>query len=200
MGYHFAIQKPFGDESYSEDISIEDVPEHLARKKAASISQASDEVVITSDTVVIFNNKILNKPIDRLEAIQMLKQLSGNTHTVITAVCLKDQYKTECFKERSEVTFKELTALEIETYVDQFKPFDKAGAYGAQDCLPKGVNPCSSEELKFLAELGKLDLVEKTFTNPSVGTGMFAIQKIEGSYFNVMGLPIHKVYQYLELF
>ena len=105
-----------------------------------------------------------------------------------------------CIKDRTEVTFNKLERREIEQYVDHFKPFDKAGAYGAQDCLPKGSQPCSPEELAFLAKLGKGDLVEKTFTDPSVGMGMQAIQKIKGSYFNVMGLPIHKVYEALEQF
>lgn len=200
LGYDFAIQSPYGDESFDPSMPSETVPEYLARKKANSIDQVSDEVVMTSDTVVILKNRILNKPADRSEAIQMLSQLSGHTHTVITAVCLKDNTKIQCIKDQTHVTFNRLEMNEIELYVDQFKPFDKAGAYGAQDCLPKGSKPCSEEELAFLAKLGKGDLAEKTFTDPSVGMGMNAIQKINGSYFNVMGLPIHKVYEALEQF
>lgn len=200
LGYHFAIQSPYGDEFFDPAMPSETVPEYLARKKANSIDQVSDEVVMTSDTVVILDNKILNKPSDRSEAIQMLTQLSGHTHTVITAVCLKDNHKIQCIKDLTEVTFKKLAMKEIELYVDQFKPFDKAGAYGAQDCLPKGSNPCSEEELAFLAKVGKSDLAERTFTDPSVGMGMNAIRQINGSYFNVMGLPIHKVYEALEQF
>lgn len=200
LGYDFAIQSPYGDESFDPTMPSETVPEYLARKKANSIDPVSDEVVMTSDTVVILDKKILNKPADRSEAMHMLTQLSGQTHTVITAVCLKDNYKIQCIKDQTEVTFKKLAKEEIERYVDHFKPFDKAGAYGAQDCLPKGSNPCSKEELAFLAKLGKSDLAEKTFTDPSVGMGMDAIQKIEGSYFNVMGLPIHRVYEALEQF
>ena len=200
LGYNFAIQNPYGDESYDLTMPSEDVPEYLARKKANSINQVSDEVLMTSDTVVILSDKILNKPADKAEAIEMLTQLAGQTHIVITAVCLKDSHKMLCIKDRTEVTFNKLERREIEQYVDHFKPFDKAGAYGAQDCLPKGSQPCSKEELAFLAKLGKGDLVEKTFTDPSVGMGMQAIQKIKGSYFNVMGLPIHKVYEPLEQF
>lgn len=200
LGYDFAIQKPYGDETFSPNLVSKDVPAYLALKKAKSIQQVSDEVVMTSDTVVILNNQILNKPEDKAGAIEMLNRLSGNTHTVITAVCLKDDRKIKTFEDLTLVTFKQLTQKEIELYVDQFKPFDKAGSYGAQDCLAKGKNPCSDEEMKFLIEIGKVDLAEKTFTDPSVGTGMLAIERIDGSYFNVMGLPIHKVYKELELF
>ncbi len=200
LGYNFAVQRPYGDESFDSEMPCEDVPKYLARKKAQSIDQVSDEVVLTSDTVVILNNQILNKPANRSEAMAMLHQLSNRTHIVITAVCVKDSSKMLCFQDRTEVTFRRLEKEEIELYVDQFKPFDKAGAYGAQDCLPRGSNPCSAEEVTFLEKLGKKDLIGKTFTDPSVGSGMHAIQKISGSYFNVMGLPIHKVYEALEHF
>jgi septum formation protein len=200
LGFEFAVQKPYGDESFDANMECENVAAYLAKKKANSINQVSDEVVMTSDTIVILNNHILNKPENRAEAIGMLQQLSGKTHTVITAVCLKDNTKIICFQDRTEVTFKKLKDQEIELYVDNFKPFDKAGAYGAQDCLPKGKNPCSKEEMDFLTKMGKTDLAEKTFTDPTVGTGMLAIQEINGSYFNVMGLPIHKVYEQLEQF
>jgi septum formation protein len=121
-----------------------------------------DEVVLTADTVVILQNKILNKPGDRIEACNMLTNLSGNTHNVMTGVCIISKEKEISFDDTTQVTFVSLTREEIEFYVDQYKPYDKAGAYGAQDWI-----------------------------------GMVAIEKIVGSYFNVMGLPIHKVYQYL---
>ena len=200
MGYHFSIQKPDSDESFPSDMAAEDVPVFLARKKAESIHINNDEVVLTSDTVVILEGRILNKPADRTEAIGMLSELSGKTHTVITAFCLRDVNKVACFQESSYVTFHTLAQDDIIRYVDQFEPYDKAGAYGAQDTLPKGINPCSKEELEFLKALGKSELAEKTFTNSTVGTGVIAIQKIEGSYFNVMGLPIHRVYRELEKF
>lgn len=165
-GFEFTIGKPDGDESFSDTMPVEKVPAFLASKKANSFKdKIADEVVIASDTVVILNNRILNKPADRNEAIQMLTDLSGQTHTVITAVCLLSKDKMDLFDDRTEVTFAKLSQGEIEYYVDNYKPFDKAGAYGAQDWL-----------------------------------GMVGIEKIEGSYFTVMGLPMHKVYQHLLKF
>ena len=162
----FTVDPPHIDESFPADMPIQNVPSYLAEKKArALLPKIKDEVVLASDTVVILGNQILNKPADRAEAIQMLSDLSGHTHTVITAVCLLSKEKTDCFEDRTEVTFKKLSQNEIEFYVDNYKPYDKAGAYGAQDFI-----------------------------------GMIAIEKIVGSYFTVMGLPIHKVYERLELF
>lgn len=166
IGLTFTIDPPHIDESFPADMPIERVPSYLAEKKAAAlIDKITDEVVLASDTVVILGDQILNKPADRAEAIQMLSDLSGKTHTVITAVCLKSKTKTDCFEDRTDVTFKKLTREEIEFYVDHYKPYDKAGAYGAQDWI-----------------------------------GMVAIEKIVGSYFTVMGLPIHKVYERLNVF
>ncbi len=165
-GFQFRIEKPDSDESFPDTMPVEKVPSFLASKKATTFKdKLKDEIVIASDTVVIINNKILNKPADRKEAIAMLTELSGNTHTVITAVCLLSKEKMDLFDDRTEVTFSKLSLEEIEYYVDNFKPFDKAGAYGAQDWL-----------------------------------GMIGIEKIDGSYFTVMGLPMHKVYQHLMRF
>ncbi|MFZ1805694.1 MAG: Maf family nucleotide pyrophosphatase [Cyclobacteriaceae bacterium] len=166
-GFVFTIEKPEGDESFSASMPVDEVPAFLAEKKAKSIEHKlkGDEVILTSDTVVILDGKIMNKPQDRADAIDMLSQLSGKTHTVITAVCLLSKSKKDCFDDRTKVTFKELSDDEITYYVDHYKPFDKAGAYGAQDWI-----------------------------------GMVAINKIEGSYFTVMGLPMHKVYNHLQQF
>lgn len=166
-GFEFTIEKPGEDESFSPSMPVTEVPKYLAEKKAKSIAHKlkGDEVIITSDTVVILDGQIMNKPIDRADAIAMLTQLSGKTHTVITAVCLLSQSKMDCFDDSTKVTFKELSKDEITYYVDHYKPFDKAGAYGAQDWI-----------------------------------GMVAINKIEGSYFTVMGLPMHKVYTHLQAF
>ena len=198
VGFSFTKKSPDADESFSADMPVVDVAAYLARKKADSISVEGNEVVITADTVVILDDLILNKPADRTEAINMLQTLSGQTHVVITSFCIKDINTTKCFSDRTEVTFNALEKSDVERYVDQFKPFDKAGAYGAQDCLPRGTNPCSDQEMEFLTRIGRTDLAEKTFTSPEVGTGMRAIKKISGSYFNVMGLPIHLVYEQLE--
>ncbi|HCM75046.1 MAG TPA: septum formation protein Maf [Cytophagales bacterium] len=166
-GYAFTLAKPEGDESFPSSIPVEVVPQYLAEKKAKSIEYQlkGDEVILTSDTVVILNGQILNKPTDREHAMAMLSELSGKTHTVITAVCLLDKQTMDCFDDRTRVTFKQLTPEEIAYYVDNYQPYDKAGAYGAQDWI-----------------------------------GMVAIEKIEGSYFTVMGLPMHKVYTHLQNF
>ncbi|MBS1487024.1 MAG: septum formation protein Maf [Bacteroidetes bacterium] len=166
IGLEFTIDPPHIDESFPESMLPANVPSYLAEKKArALLPQINDEIVLASDTVVVLQNKILNKPQDRSEAISMLRALSGNTHTVITAVCLLNKTKCDCFDDRTEVTFKKLSEKEIEYYVDHYQPYDKAGAYGAQDFI-----------------------------------GMIAIEKIVGSYFTVMGLPVHKVYERLHQF
>lgn len=166
IGLEFTVDPPHIDESFPSDMPVEEVPSYLAKKKAMELlPKITDEIVIASDTVVILMNTILNKPADRNEAIEMLKFLSGKTHTVITAVCLLSKKKIDSFEDRTEVTFKRLSQEEIEFYVDNYKPFDKAGAYGAQDWI-----------------------------------GMVAVEKISGSYFTVMGLPVHRIYEHLKLF
>jgi septum formation protein len=201
IGFHFSIEKPEVDEDFPASMPVEQVAKYLALKKAEffRLKINHEEVVMTADTVVIINGKILNKPQSRAEAISMLSELSGQTHTVMTGVCILSKEKEESFEEITQVTFKELPVSEIEFYIDHFKPFDKAGSYGAQDCLPKGLNPCSPEEVNFLKLLNKLDIIEKTFTNNNIET-IAAIERIEGSYFNVMGLPIHKVHAHLKSF
>lgn len=162
-GFTFTVQKPDVEEDFPEDMPVADVAVYLARKKAEYFrSTMGDNVVITADTVVVLGDQIMNKPADRDEAISMLTHLAGNDHVVITGVCLLSKEKELSFQDRTIVTFRKLNAEEIAFYVDHYKPYDKAGAYGAQDWI-----------------------------------GMIAIEKIQGSYFNVMGLPIHKVYEYL---
>jgi len=194
IGFEFVTQKPDADESFPVDMPVEHVPIYLAKKKADSLRLPDESVVLTADTVVIIDGKILNKPADRGEAIGMLKSLVGRKHLVITGACLRSAYKTDAFDVRTGVTFKPVHIGEIEQYVDEFKPFDKAGAYGAQECLPVGLNPCSDEEINFLTRIGKSYLVEKSKRTSST-RGVVVIDKIDGSYFNVMGLPIHKVYE-----
>jgi septum formation protein len=162
-GFTFTVEKPDVDEDFPESLPVDQVARYLALKKAEYFRQnIINQIIITADTVVILNNKILNKPADKPEAISMLSALSGKTHLVMTGVCILSAEKEESFDDTTEVTFKKLSAEEIEFYIDNYKPYDKAGAYGAQDFI-----------------------------------GMIAIEKIVGSYFNVMGLPIHKVYQHL---
>jgi septum formation protein len=165
-GFVFTIDSPDIDESFPDLMPHDQVPVYLAEKKARALSaKINDEIVIAADTVVILGDKILNKPASRDEAIQMLTLLSGATHWVITGVCLLSKTKFTSFDDRTEVSFARLTAGEIEFYIDNYKPYDKAGSYGAQDWL-----------------------------------GMVGIERINGSYFNVMGLPMHKVYQQLIQF
>lgn len=163
-GFEFVIEKPDVDESFPPEMPVDQVARYLAQKKAEHFRpKIRNEIVVTADTVVILFNRILNKPQDRKEAVDMLSSLSGRTHLVMTGVCIVSKEKEESFDDTTEVTFQALTRGEIEFYVDNYKPYDKAGAYGAQDWI-----------------------------------GMVAIQKITGSYFNVMGLPIHKVYEHLR--
>lgn len=162
-GFSFTVEKPEADESFPDNLPVEQVARYLALKKAEYFrTNIQKEIIVTADTVVILENKILNKPANRAEAISMLTALSGKTHIVMTGVCILSVAKEESFDDTTEVTFKKLTQQEIEFYVDHYKPYDKAGAYGAQDFI-----------------------------------GMIAIEEIKGSYFNVMGLPIHKVYDKL---
>lgn len=162
-GFIFSVEKPEVEEDFPAEMPVEQVSRYLASKKAEYFRpKIHDEIIVTADTVVILNNQILNKPAHREEAIGMLTRLSGNTHLVMTGVCILSKEREESFDDTTEVTFKKLTRPEIEFYVDHYKPYDKAGAYGAQDWI-----------------------------------GMVAIERIAGSYFNVMGLPIHKVHQHL---
>jgi MAF protein len=201
IGFQFTVAAPDIDESFSSEMDVELVPSYLSHKKANVFRESiADEIVVASDTVVILGDHILNKPEDREDAIRMISMLNGTTHLVITSVTILDKNKTETFDERTYVTFNHLSPSEIATYIDTFKPFDKAGAYGAQECLAPGINPCSKEEIDFLNELGKQSLIEKSIVDNRSENRVSIIEKIEGSYFNVMGLPIHKVYQNLMRF
>jgi len=165
-GYEFKVISPEMDESSPSTMPVEEIPSYLAKKKAEMLKNIiTTEIVIAADTVVILEGQIMNKPLTTSEAFQMLTRLSGKTHIVITAVCLMSKDKVLVFDDRTEVTFKNLTENEINFYIETHKPFDKAGAYGAQDWI-----------------------------------GMVAIEKINGSYFTVMGLPMHRVYQELNSF
>lgn len=163
----FEIRTKDTDESYSSALQREEVALYLAEKKAdAFIPELKEnEILITADTTVYIDGEILNKPQDRNEAIDMLTKLSGKTHTVITGVCLASCLKKFVFHGETEVTFTALEQKEIEHYIDNYSPFDKAGSYGAQDFI-----------------------------------GYIGIEKMNGSYYNVMGLPLHLVYQHLKSF
>ena len=155
------------DESYPETLKGEEIPKFISGKKAEAykLTMADDEMIISADTIVYDNGQVLGKPKDRGEAMQMLRELSGHAHEVITGVSIVTKEKTVQFASTSKVYFADLTDEEITYYVDHYKPFDKAGAYGIQEWI-----------------------------------GYVAVIRIEGSYFNVMGLPIQRLYTELKQF
>jgi septum formation protein len=168
MGFEFEIRTKEVDESFPDTLSKEEVAIYLCEKKASAFANdeiAEDEILITADTIVCLNGLILNKPGDRAHAIAMLEMLSGAKHEVITGVCLRSAGRMVSFFVSTDVYFKQLSSAEIEYYVDHYKPFDKAGAYGIQEWI-----------------------------------GYTGIDKIEGSYFNVVGLPTAKLYAELKNF
>ena len=168
LGIKFRIDVKPISETYPSDYPVEKVAQYISEFKAAAFQTAdlkSNSLIITADTVVILNNEILGKPIDEDEAKSMLSALSGERHKVITGVTLRTIKKRHSFSVWTDVIFKNLSNEEIEYYVQNFKPFDKAGAYGIQEWI-----------------------------------GHVAIEKIEGSYFNVMGLPTHRLYEELLRF
>ena len=153
------------DESYPAELASEEVAPYLSLKKSEGYPLELNEkdILITADTVVITDGQILGKPTSKQNAVQILTQLSGRTHQVITGVTVRTKYRVETFSAVSKVSFSELNQNEIEYYIDTYKPFDKAGAYGIQEWI-----------------------------------GAVAIEKIEGSFYNVMGLPIQMLYKYLK--
>ena len=167
LGIPFELVTKEVDESFPEHLQKDEIPLFLSRKKADAFERDLDEktIVITADTIVWINNHVLNKPENAEEASVMLRELSGNRHEVFTGVCLKSSNKEIAFSVRTVVYFRELTEGEIEYYISAYKPFDKAGAYGAQEFI-----------------------------------GYIGVEKIEGSYFNVMGLPVKELYEELVKF
>lgn len=166
-GFEFSVITADVEEIYPADMPVRDVPEYLAGLKADAIlpKADADAVVITSDTIVLLNGKIYEKPKSREHAIQVLGELSGNMHEVITGVCITSANKTLSFSETTKVYFDNLTTEEIEWYVDRYEVMDKAGGYAVQE-----------------------------------GIGLIGISKLVGCYFNVMGLPVNKLYQELKQF
>ena len=154
------------DESYPDDLPVSEVALYIAGKKADAYRSViqPDELIITADTVVIEGDEILGKPVDEADAIRMLHELSGRTHQVTTGVCLLTPTQERRFAVTTDVTFKTLTDEEIHYYVDHYKPFDKAGAYGIQEWI-----------------------------------GYIGVTGLNGSYYNVMGLPVQRIYNELSL-
>lgn len=164
-GFTFEVRLKNVEEKYPQELHLENVPEYLSKVKASAFREElkADEVLITADTVVCIHDRILGKPADRKEAISMLQELSGNCHLVVTGVSVTTRTEQLSFSSRTDVFFKHLSNEEIEFYVDTYKPFDKAGAYGIQEWI-----------------------------------GYIGIERIEGSFYNVMGLPIQKLYETLR--
>ena len=155
------------EETYSPDTPHEQIPEVLSEGKSYGFHRPleSDEILITSDTLVLCEGHVMGKPRNREEAYEMLKLLSGRSHKVITGVTIRNSEKSITESDTAIVHFKELTDNETYYYIDNFKPFDKAGAYGIQEWI-----------------------------------GYIGIDRIEGSYFTIMGFPVHLVYQMLHKF
>lgn len=168
-GLAFAIQAIPTDESFPDDIPPNQAAGFIATEKAkalwATLSEAAQEqnVVLAADTIVLLGNQILGKPADKMQAVDFLKHLSGNVHEVITGVCIIDEKRKKQFSVRTKVYFRTLNEEQINFYVDNFQPYDKAGAYAIQEWI-----------------------------------GLIGIEKIEGDYYNVVGLPVGEVINNLQ--
>ena len=159
----FSIQLKEIEEIYPENLKGVAITDYLSNLKSDAFSTLNDnDLLITSDTIVWLEGKALGKPKDAKDAFTMLRAMSGKKHEVITSVCLKSTSFQKIINDITSVTFKELSDDEIHYYINNYKPFDKAGAYGIQEWI-----------------------------------GFIGIEKIEGSYFNVVGLPVHKLYKEL---
>ena len=160
----FEIRLKDIEEIYPPELKREEITDFLAQLKAKAFEGElqSDEILITSDTIVWHKDKALGKPKDYDDAFTILKSLSNDTHNVITSVCFKTTVNTVTINETTQVTFKMLSDANIHYYIENYKPYDKAGAYGIQEWI-----------------------------------GFIGVSKIEGSYANVMGMPVDKVYEYL---
>lgn len=199
-GLDFVVRPTDAPEDFPSELPASKVPAMLSERKARTALETlrPNELVLTADTIVILDGSILNKPGSEAEAIDMLLRLSGKTHTVLTACCLANIERLEVREEVSQVTFNQLSDKEILRYVQNFKPLDKAGAYGAQECLAKEYNPCSDEEISFINALNLKKIIEESKPVLLPAEPLIAIKKISGSYFNVMGLPIHNVYPWVK--
>lgn len=167
LGYSFTQKSKDTDESFSADMPQREVAEFLSKKKAAAFENelVANDLVIASDTIVLIENEILNKPSNHKNAFEMITKLSGKQHEVITGVCLKSIDKEISFSISTSVFFKKLKEEEINYYIHRYQPFDKAGAYGIQEWI-----------------------------------GLIGVDRIEGSFYNVMGFPAKEVYEAIEAF
>lgn len=166
LGVEYEVRTlPDVDESYPGTLKGADIPLYIAKEKADAYHSMiqPDELMITADTIVWLDGRVLGKPKDREDAMQMLRDMSGRTHEVFTGVCITTREWQRCFSAQTEVRFSELSEEEIVYYVDKYQPMDKAGAYGVQEWI-----------------------------------GFIGVENISGSYYNVMGLPVQKLYRELQ--
>jgi len=161
LNLDFTIQLKEVEEIYPKELKGKEIVKYLAKLKASPFTNLKEnDALVTADTIVWHEGKMLGKPKSEDDAIKMLQSLSGKTHKVYSGVCLKSANKEVIFSDTTKVYFKKLSLEEIEFYVKNFKPLDKAGSYGIQEWI-----------------------------------GLIGVNKIEGSYFNVMGFPVHKFYK-----
>ena len=159
----FKIQVVPIEENYPKELAKDQIAKYLSELKSAAYQPTKNELIITADTIVSIGNEVLGKPKDSNDALEMLMKLSGKSHRVTTAVSIKTTEKLITFSDTTEVTFYKLTSQEMEQYIRNCQPFDKAGSYGIQEWM-----------------------------------GYFGIKKMNGDYYNVMGLPLHKLYRALK--
>ncbi len=159
----FRIELKETDETYPNDLVGVDIPTYVAQLKADAYTLNDNTLLITADTIVWLEGKVYGKPKDREDAKRILSKLSGKSHQVITGMCLKTKERKRVFHVITEVHFSRFTEEEIDYYLDNYKPYDKAGAYGVQEWI-----------------------------------GYIGVERIEGSYYNVMGLPIQRLYSELK--
>lgn len=162
MGLPFVTVLKEVDESYPAHLSAPEIAVFIAEKKAAAFTADTNDIIVTADTIVAFPDEILGKPVNHADAQRMLRKLSGSSHFVYTGVSINKGGKITSFYDKTEVFCREISDEEINYYIENFKPFDKAGSYGIQDWF-----------------------------------GLTVVEKIVGSYTNVMGLPTEKLYQHL---
>lgn len=164
----FEVKVKNTKEIYPEEMHYLEVPEYLARLKAGAFVRedlSKNSIIITADTIVVLDGEIIGKPKDKEDAKKMIQRLSGKEHTVITGVCLTSRDQQVVFSSQSEVLFRELNESDIDYYVEEYNPLDKAGSYGIQEWI-----------------------------------GYIAIEKIKGSFYNVMGLPTQLLFEELVQF
>lgn len=163
-GFDFTVEVLPTDETFPITLPAEQVADYISKGKADMFRGIRpDAIVLTADTIVVADHEILGKPADRAEAFKMLEMLSARSHTVITSVSLLSENTIQTVSDIAAVTFSALEEWEIKHYIEQYKPFDKAGSYGIQEWI-----------------------------------GMVGVQKIEGSFYTIMGLPVHIVYKLLK--